>query len=151
VRKIRSITWLVAALGAAGLAAGVADAVVVKGIGELIARGNGVAVLQLRGVVHAGGVGLAVVEEDALVETVGEGRVTPLGDGRLLLEGFGAIEVRSPDEPTRLEVAGARLRVRARGVGIARLHGSGVYSTDDAEGRWAPELSLELEEGAALP
>ena len=151
MRKTRGIGWTVAALGAAALAAGVAQAVVVKGRGELLARGNGVAVLDLRGFASAGGIGLAVVEEDALVETTGQGRVTPLGDGRLLLEGFGAIAVRSPDEPTRLEVAGARLHLRARGVGIARLRGTGVYSTDDGDGRWGPDLAVELEEGDGLP
>lgn len=149
--KIRSLAWATAALGTAGLAAGVAHAVVVKGRGELLARGNGVAVLELRGAVSASGFGLAVVDEDALVETTGEGRVTPLGDGRLLLEGFGGLALRSPDEPTRLELGGARLRLRARGVGVARLHGTGVYSTDDGEGRWGPELSVELEEGDGAP
>jgi hypothetical protein len=148
--KIRSIAWVTAALGAAGLAAGVAHAVVVKGRGELLARGNGVAVLQLRGAISANGFGLAVVEADALVETQGEGRVTPLGDGRLLLEGFGGIVVRSPDEPTRLEIAGAGLRLRARGVGIARLRGTGAYSTDDVDGRWGPDHVVELEEGDRL-
>jgi hypothetical protein len=148
--KIRKIAWGTAALGAVALAAGVAHAVVVKGRGELLARGNGVAVLQLRGAITAHGFGLAVVEEDALVQTKGDGRVTPLGDGRLLLEGFGGIVVRSPDEPTRLEVAGAALRLRARGVGIARLRGSGVYATDDGDGRWGSDRVVELEEGDGL-
>jgi hypothetical protein len=147
--KIRNLAWLTAALGAAGLAAGVAHAVVVKGRGELLARGNGVAVLQLRGVVSANGIGLAVVEEDKLVETTGEGRVTPLGDGRLLLEGFGGLSVRSLDEPTRVELAGAALRLRARGAGIVRLRGSGLYSTEDGDGRWGQERVVELEEGDA--
>ena len=145
--KIRNMAWVAAALGTAALATGVAHAVVVKGRGELLARGNGVAVLELRGAVSASGIGLAVVDEDALVETTGEGRVTPLGDGRLLLEGFGGLVLRSPDEPTRLELAGARLRLRARGVGVARLHGTGSYSTDDSDGRWGAELSIELDPG----
>jgi hypothetical protein len=145
--RSRSLGWIAAALGAACLAAGVAHAVVVKGRGELLARGSGVAVLALRGGVVASGIGLAVVEEERIVETSGEGRVTPLGDGRVLLEGFGRIAVRSLEEPTRVELAGARLRIRARGAGVATLRGVGQYTTDDGEGRWAPDLALELEEG----
>ncbi len=144
--KIRMIGWIAAALGTTALAAGAAHAVLVKAKGELLARGNGAVALELRGAVSANGVGLAIVEEDALVETRGDGRVTPLGQGRLLLEGFGGIVVRSPDGPTRIELAGARLRLRARGVGVAHLRGVGLYSTDDSEGRWSPDVSLELEE-----
>jgi len=147
--KIRKLGWLTSALGAAGLAASVAHAVVVKGRGELLARGNGVAVIQLRGAVVANGIGLAVVEEDKLVETSGDGRITPLGGGRLLLEGFGGLVVRSPDEPTRLEVAGAALRLRAHGAGIVRLRGSGIYATEDGDGRWGQDRVVELEEGEA--
>ena len=44
---------------------------------------------------------------------------TPV-DGNFAVEtGFGGLALRSPDEPTRLELAGARLRLRARGVGVA--------------------------------
>jgi hypothetical protein len=145
--KSGRLGWIAASVGAACLAAGVAHAVVVKGRGELLARGSGFAVLELRGGVAASGIGLAVVEEERIVETSGEGRLTPLGDGRVLLEGFGGFAVRSLEEPTRVEVAGARLRIRARGVGIARLVGAGHYTTDDAEGRWAPDLEVELEAG----
>ena len=143
--KSRGFGWIGAALAAAGLAAGVAHAVVVKGRGELQARGSGFAVLALRGGVVASGIGLAVVEEDKIAETSGQGRITPLGDGRVLLEGFGSVAVRSPDEPTRVELSGARLRIRARGAGVAYLRGVGAYSTEDSEGRWGRELSIELE------
>ncbi len=147
MRENRSLGWTGAALVAACLAAGAAHAVLVKGRGELLARGSGFAVLELRGGVAASGIGLAVVEEEKIVETSGEGRLTPLGDGRVLLEGFGQVVVRSPDEPTRLELAGARLRIRARGAGFAYLRGVGQYTTEDGEGRWAPDLAIELEEG----
>ena len=149
--KKRSLAFAAGALGALGLAAGVAHAVVVKGRGDLLARGHGVAVLELRGVATASGVGLAIVEEDALVEAGGGGKTTPLGDGRLLLEGFGMLELRSLDAPMRVELAGARLRLRARGAGVAVLRGNGFYATDDAEGRWGSDLRVELEEGEALP
>ena len=145
--KSRRLGWSGAALVAACLAAGVAHAVIVKGRGELLARGSGSAVLELRGGAAASGVGLAVVEEEKIVEMSGDGRVTPLGDGRVLLEGFGRLAVRSLDEPTRLELAGAKLRIRARGAGVARLRGVGQYTTEDGEGRWAPDLAIELEAG----
>ena len=146
IRGHRGGRWMAAALGAACLAAGVAHAVVVKGRGELLARGSGIAVLALRGGVTASGIGTAIVEEQRIVEISGEGRVTPLGDGRVLLEGFGRVAVRSLEEPTRVELAGTRLRIRARGAGVAHLRGVGQYTTDDAEGRWAPDLVLEVEE-----
>jgi hypothetical protein len=126
--------------------AGVASAVVVKGRGELTAAGNGAAVLVFRGGANLGGIGLAVVEEDAIAGLDGHGRITPLGDGRVLLEGFGRIEIRSPDERTRVEIAGARLRIRARGVGVAWLKGVGHYMTDDRSDSWSDDLQLEFEE-----
>jgi hypothetical protein len=145
--KKRSLGWTGAAFAVACLAAGAAQAVLVKGRGELLARGSGFAVLELRGGVTASGAGLAVVEEAAIVETSGEGRMTPLGDGRVLLEGFGQVSVRSLEDPTHVELAGARLRIRARGAGFAWLRGVGQYTTEDAEGRWSPTLAIELEEG----
>jgi len=54
--------------------------------------------------------------------------------------------VRSLDVPTRVELAGARLRIRARGAGFAWLRGVGHYTTEDGEGRWAPTLAIELDE-----
>ena len=128
------------------LAASAAHAVVLQGRGELTAAGNGVAVLVFRGGANLGGIGIAVVEEDALADVQGHGRITPLGDGRLLLEGFGRIEIRSPDRPTRVEIAGAKLRLRARGVGRAFLKGVGHFMTDHLDGRWGPDMELELAE-----
>jgi hypothetical protein len=143
--KGRRFAWVGAAVAAAALAAGVAHAVVVRGRGELQARGSGFAVLALRGGVAASGIGLAVVEEAKMVELSGQGRVTPLGDGRVLLEGFGSVAVRSLDEPTRVELAGARLRLRARGAGVITLRGVGHYTTEDGSGYWGRDLSIELE------
>lgn len=144
MRFVRGTRWLGPALALA-LLAGSAHAVVVKGRGVLTAAGNGVAVIVLRGVVHVAGVGLAVVEEEDLAEVDGDGRITPLGDGRVLLEGFGRIAVRSPDDRTRVEVAGAKLRLRARGVGVAHLKGVGNFMTDDADGSWEPEPEVEFD------
>jgi hypothetical protein len=143
--KGRRVGWIGAAFAAAGLGAGAAHAVIVKGRGELQARGSGFAVLELRGGATASGIGLAVVEEAKIVERTGQGTVTPLGDGRVLLEGFGSIAVRSPDDRTRIELAGARLRLRARGAGVAFLRGVGHYTTEDgAEGYWGRDLAVEL-------
>ena len=127
------------------LMAGTAQAVVVKGRGELAAAGNGVAVIVLRGGVNVAGVGLAVVEEEDIAELEGHGRITPLGDGRVLLEGFGRIEVRSPDDRTRVEAAGAHLRLRARGVGVAFLKGVGHFMTDDVDGPWDADTEVEFD------
>ena len=142
-KRSGGIALLIAALL---LATSAAHSVVVKGRGELTAAGNGVAVLVFRGGANLAGGGLAVVDEDALVDVQGHGRITPLGDGRLLLEGFGRIEIRSPDERTRVEIAGAKLRLRVRGVGVAFLKGVGHYMTHDVDGAWAEDLSLEFEE-----
>jgi len=126
--------------------AGSAGAVVIKGRGELTAAGNGVAVLVFRGGANLAGVGLAVVEEDAIAGLDGHGRITRLDDGRVLLEGFGRIEIRSPDQRTRVEIAGAKLRLRARGVGVAYLKGVGTFMTDDLADAWTEDLGVEFEE-----
>lgn len=140
--KIRGIALVAAVLL---LAAGAAHAVILKGRGELTAAGSGLAVLDFRGGAALAGIGMAIVEEDALVDTQGEGRITPIDDGRLLLEGFGRIVVRSLDERTRVEIAGAKLRLRARGVGRALLKGVGHYMTDDLDGAWNAEQVVEFE------
>jgi hypothetical protein len=141
-KKIRGIALVAAVLL---LAASAAQAVILKGRGELTAAGSGLAVLDFRGGAALAGIGVAIVEEDALVETQGQGRITPIDDGRLLLEGFGRIVVRSFDERTRVEVAGAKLRLRARGVGRAFLKGVGHYMTDDLDGAWNVEQVVEFE------
>jgi hypothetical protein len=143
-KKIGGITLVAAALV---LVTSAAQAVVVKGRGELTAAGNGFAVLDFRGGATLAGVGIAIVEEDALVDTHGEGRVTPIDNGRLLLEGFGRIVVRSLEERTRVEVAGSKLRLRARGVGRALLKGVGHYMTDDLDGTWNHDQILEFDGG----
>lgn len=127
------------------LVAGAAHAVIVKGRGELTAAGSGLAVLDFRGGAALAGIGMAIVEEDALVDTQGEGRITPIDDGRLLLEGFGRIVVRSLGERTRVEIAGAKLRLRVRGVGRAFLKGVGHYMTDDLDGAWNSNQIVEFE------
>lgn len=133
-----TVAWLAAA--------GVAGAVVIKGKGQLTAAGNGVAVLVFRGGANLAGVGLAVVEEDAIAGLDGHGRITPIGNGRVLLEGFGRIEIRSPDQRTRVEIAGAKLRLRARGVGVAYLKGVGHFMTDDHADAWSEDATVEFEE-----
>ena len=141
--RIATVGLLTVALLAAG---GVASAVVIKGRGELTAAGNGVAVLVFRGGANLAGMGLAVVEEDSIASLDGHGRITPLGRGRVLLEGFGRIEIRSPDARTRVEIAGAKLRLRARGVGVAYLKGAGHYMTDDHADAWSDDVTVEFEE-----
>lgn len=137
---------LIAALALAFglLLGGSAQAVVVHGKGELRAAGHGFVVMELRGVATVAGRGLVIVERAAIVEKDGFGRVTPLGDGRVLLEGVGRVRVRNLRDRTRLEAGGARLRVRARGIGVAILDGVGHYSTDDQDGRWGPDLEVEF-------
>ena len=122
-----------------------AGAEVVAGRGELRAAGNGLAVLVFRGQATVRGIGLAVVEREDIVETHGHGRITPLGGGRVLLEGFGRVTVRSLRDRTRLEAAGARMRLHAKGVGVAYLQGVGVYTTDDLEGAWGPDAGVAFE------
>ena len=80
------------------------------------------------------------------MRTDGEGRVTPLPGGRVLLEGFGRVSVRSLDERTRVEIAGARLR---RGAGVAILKGVGHFMTDDLDDVWSEDKILHFEEGDA--
>jgi hypothetical protein len=122
-----------------------ADADVVAGRGELHAAGNGLAVLVFRGRATVRGIGLAVAERDDILETRGEGHVTPLGDGRVLLEGFGRITVRSLRDRTRLEAAGAHLRLHARGVGVAHLKGTGLFHTEDRDGAWEPDAAIAFD------
>jgi len=148
VRRVSGALAVIAALAVAGGLAVPAGAEVVAGRGELHAAGNGLAVLVFRGQASVRGIGLAVVEREDVLETEGEGRITPLGDGRVLLEGFGRITVRSLRDRTRLEAAGAHLRLHARGVGIAYLKGTGLFRTDDAEGvegAWEPDAAIAFE------
>jgi hypothetical protein len=148
--RVRQVRWIpgaaaIALLLAAALSASEAPAEIVAGRGELRAAGNGLAALVFRGQATVRGVGLLVAEAEAIADTRGVGRITPLGDGRVLLEGFGRVTVRSLRERTRLEVAGARLRLRAHGVGVAVLQGTGVYHTEDRTGRWGPERGVAFD------
>jgi hypothetical protein len=145
MRRWKRNAWLAAAFVATLLLAGSATAEVVAARGELIAAGNGFAVLDLRGVATLRGLGLVIVERDAIVDTEGHGHVTPLGGGRVLFEGFGRVTVRSFDERTRIEAGGARLRLRARGIGVAFLKGVGHFTTDDQDGNWGADLAVEFE------
>ena len=142
--QARILGTLIAAVAVA-LIATATSAVVLKGRGELVAYGSGLAVVELRGVLRARGIGLLVVEPDAEVETQGMGRATELADGRILYEGFGRVRVRSLDQRTRVELAGAGIRLQARGVGRAFLKGRGGYHTDDLDGEWGPESEIEFE------
>ena len=143
-KKIERIALGVAALL---LVASAAGAVVLKGRGQLSAAGNGLAVLEFRGQGTFAGFGLAIVEEQAIVSTRGEGQITPLAGGRVLLEGFGRVSVRSLDERTRVEIAGARLRLRAQGAGVAILNGVGHFMTDDFDDVWSEDKIVHFEEG----
>ncbi|MBW2361119.1 MAG: hypothetical protein JRG84_09480 [Deltaproteobacteria bacterium] len=143
-KKIGVIALAVAALM---LVASAAGAVALRGRGQLTAAGSGLVVLDFRGQRTFAGFGLAIVEENAILRTAGEGRMRPLPDGRVLLEGFGRVTLRSPDERTRVEIAGARLRLRARGAGVAVLKGVGHFMADDVDGVWAEDRVLEFEEG----
>lgn len=126
------------------VAAGSADALTLKGKGEVHAYGNGLAVFHMVGVFTVRGGGLLVVEPDAQVQTFGIGRETALADGRILYEGFGRAVVAS-FVATRIEVAGARLRLHGRGAGVAFLKGAGVVFTDDLDRPWDPDVELEFE------
>ncbi len=139
--SLLGITALALALGFASTASGV----VLEGKGDLVAYGSGFAVLELRGEVRLRALGLLIVEPDVEVETDGRGRSTFLEDGRILYEGFGRAVVRSPDAPTRIELGGAGIRLRARGVGRAFLKGRGVVHTRDHDAPWEHEGELELE------
>ena len=141
---VKRSSWFGVALVAAVALAASASAVVIKTRGALSAAGNGLAVLELRGVVTLRGAGLLVAERDAVVDAEGAGRVTPLDDRRVLFAGFGKVTVRSLDDRTRVEAAGAKLRLRARGVGVAVLKGVGHYMTDDQAGRWGGQR-IELD------
>jgi len=144
-RRIAGVAAAFALAVAAVAAPPAAGAEVVAGRGELHAAGDGFAVLVLRGQATVRGVGLAVVEREDVLETEGRGRITPLGDGRVLLEGFGRITVRSLRDRTRLEAAGANLRLHARGVGVAYLKGTGLYHTDDRDGAWEPDAAVAFD------
>lgn len=137
--------WMAAALAAALVGAGAAQAVVVRGVGALAAAGNGLAVVDLRGQVGVKGVGIVVADPDVVVRTDGVGQVSLLDDGRAVYEGFGYVVVESLDARTRIEAAGARIRLRARGIGTAVLKGKGVYSTADLDGAWNADATIEFE------
>jgi hypothetical protein len=145
--QLRDMTsWIAGALAGVLLLAGAAGAVVLKGRGELIASGNGLAVLELRGKASVRGLGLVIVDEHAVVDAQGHGRSTRLGDGRVLFEGFGVVSVRSLRQRTRVEAAGAKLRLRAQGSGVALLKGTGHFLTDDVDGRWGAGVTVEFQE-----
>lgn len=142
--KLR-VAMLALAVGAA-LVATAASAVVLEGRGEVHAMGSGLAVFDMAGVLVVRGGGLLIADESARVEVEGIGRQTSLGDGRVLFEGFGRAVVASR-EPTRIEIAGAKLRLHAKGAGRALLKGCGVVQTDDQHTRWEAEALLEFEPG----
>ncbi len=137
--------WMAAALVATLVGAGAAQAVVVRGVGALAAAGNGLAVVDLRGQLGVKGVGIVVADPDVVVRTDGVGQVSLLDDGRAVYEGFGYVVVESLDTRTRVEAAGARIRLRARGIGRAVLKGKGVYSTSDLDGAWDADATIEFE------
>ncbi len=139
------LRWMTLALVVgATLLATAASAVVLKGRGEVHAAGSGLAVFDMVGVLVVRGGGLLIADESARVEVEGIGRQTALGDGRVLYEGYGRAVVASP-EPTRIEIAGAKLRLHARGAGRALLKGCGVLHTDELHSRWEDDVDLEFE------
>ncbi|MCP4002956.1 MAG: hypothetical protein GY725_02045 [bacterium] len=144
LRKIKGKGWSVLAASAVLCIAGIASAVLIEGRGELAAAGDGLAVVTMRGVANIAGLGIAIVPERKIEELDGQGRVTPLDGGRVLLEGFGRVVLASPNEVMRFKAAGARLRLRARGAGVARLKGHGRIWTDDADAPWNPDVDVEF-------
>ena len=144
MRTERLLAMTLALAVGAALMATAASAVVLKGRGEVHAMGSGLAVFDMKGVLVVRGGGLLIVDERARVDVEGIGRQTALGDGRVLYEGYGRAVVASP-EPTRIEIAGAKLRLHAKGVGRALLKGCGVVHTDDLHSRWEEEVDLEFE------
>ncbi len=137
--------WLAVALVVLGLGATAASAVVIAGRGELHAMGDGFAALDLRGVLRVRGGGILVADRGAIVELDGRGRCAPVADGRAVCEGFGEAVVRSVRQRTHVEIAGAHLRLHAKGAGRALLRGTGIFHTDDVDGAWADEAEVEFE------
>ena len=144
MRRQRFRLLALALAAVVGLTASGVGAVVLKGRGELHAYGSGLAVLKMRGVLAVRGAGVLIADEDAVVDVGGRGKATHLGDGRILFEGYGHALITSRT-PTRIEIAGAHIRLHAKGAGKALLKGCGVISTDDLDLRWEDQNSVEFD------
>ncbi|MEM7409590.1 MAG: hypothetical protein AAF430_05045 [Myxococcota bacterium] len=147
VSRIRTLLCL--GLFAIGLAASAAHAVVLQGRGELHAGGNGIAAFQMVGMLAVSGGGALIIDDDIRVETQGVGRVTDLGDGRLLYEGYGRAIARST-APFTAKITGAKIRLHAKGKGRAFLKGCGrleVGAPDEGglDEEWGPDLELDFD------
>ena len=142
VNNLRAVPCLVAALFL--VLATAASGVVLHGRGELHAMGNGLAKIQMVGVLAVRGGGVLIVDDHVRIETEGHGRTTYLEDGRVLYEGFGRARMVS-DTPMDVTIAGARIRIHAKGGGRAFLKGIGRIQTDDLDTDWAddPEVAFE--------
>ena len=132
------------ALLATAFLATAAQGVVLQGRGELHAAGNGVAAFQMVGVLAVRGGGVLIVDDDVRVETQGVGRVTDLGDGRLLYEGYGRAVVAST-APFAARITGTKIRLHAKGKGRAFLKGCGRLETGDLDEDWGPDLEVDFD------
>lgn len=139
---LRAATGLIAAILL--VVASSSSGAVLHGRGELHAMGNGLAKFDMVGVLVVRGGGVLIVDDGVRIETEGRGRTTFLEDGRVLYEGYGHAIIAS-ETRMQVTVAGARIRLHAKGKGRALLKGVGRIQTEDLDHEWADDPEVDFE------
>jgi len=145
MKKILSLALvaivLVAGLGFAPavLADDVGADVKVRGVGELTAHGDGIALLGGRGKVEVSGNGTLWIKDvagDAKIEVSGYGRKKVFPDGWIQYAGLhGTADIKGSN--IRIVLAGVNIDLYAKGRGGAILWGHGTYQVNGRPGQWS--------------
>lgn len=111
-----------------------------RGVGELTAQGDGVAVLGGTGVVDLTGSGILWVRDfsgTATIEVTGYGQKQEFEDGWVQYAGFHG-DAHIEGRRVVVAVAGAGIDLHAEGRGRVLLWGHGTYEVNGNSGDWNP-------------
>ncbi|MDY6918391.1 MAG: hypothetical protein SVP26_10715 [Chloroflexota bacterium] len=117
-----------------------------RGIGELTAQGDGIAVLAGTGVVDASGNGILWVRDlsgTATIEVTGYGQKEEFEDGWVQYAGFHG-DAHIEGRRVVVVVAGIDIGLHAEGRGRVLLWGHGTYQINDKSGDWNSKFGTRM-------
>ena len=114
----------------------------VRGIGEITAQGDGIALLAGRGKVELSGNGILWIKDaagDAKIEVTGYGTKKEFPDGWAQYSGLhGTANIKGSS--LRIVIAGVNVELHAKGRGGAILWGHGTYEMNSRSGQWSTNI-----------
>ena len=113
-----------------------------KGIGEITARGDGIALLAGRGKVEVSGNGILWIKDaagDAKIDVQGYGNKKEFPDGWIQYSGLhGNADIKGSS--LRIVIAGVNVDLHAKGRGGVILWGHGTYEMNGRSGQWSTSI-----------